>query len=120
MVEYTTPDTRGDVPLDAVFAALADPTRRAIVHRLAAGEATVSELARPFPITLQAVSKHVHVLEHAGLVERGRRAQERPCRLRPAALAAVSGWLGDYRTLWEASFDRLDQHLDDHQEGTRP
>ncbi len=100
-----------DRRLDAVFSALADPTRRAIVRRLASGEATVSELARPFTMSFQAVSKHLQVLEHAGLVNRSRRAQQRPCLLRPEALAYASGWLGDYRQLWEAAFDRLDEHL---------
>jgi DNA-binding transcriptional ArsR family regulator len=106
-----------DHRLDAVFAALADPTRRAIVRRLVSGEATVSELAAPFTISLQAVSKHLQVLEHAGLVTRTRRAQERPCHLRPEAMASASAWLGDYRQLWETSFDRLDEHLTD-QEGS--
>jgi DNA-binding transcriptional ArsR family regulator len=100
-----------DRTLNAVFAALADPTRRAIVRRLASGEATVGELAQPFTMSFQAVSKHLHVLEQAGLVNRSRRAQQRPCRLRPEALAYASGWLGDYRSLWESSFDRLDEHL---------
>jgi DNA-binding transcriptional ArsR family regulator len=118
MVEYRSGGADvEDQKLTAVFAALADPTRRAIVRRLASGEATVGELAQPFPISLQAVSKHLHVLEHAGLVDRSRRAQQRPCRLRPEALAEASGWLGDYRRLWETSFDRLDRHLT-HQEGT--
>lgn len=97
--------------LDAVFSALADRTRRAIVRRLASGEASVGQLAEPFAISFQAVSKHLQVLEHAGLIERSRRAQQRPCRLRPDALAYASGWLGDYRELWESSFDRLDDHL---------
>jgi len=100
-----------DCQLNAVFSALADPTRRAIVRRLASGEATVGELAQPFTMSFQAVSKHLHVLEQAGLVNRSRRAQQRPCRLRPEALAYASGWLGDYRSLWETSFDRLDEHL---------
>ena len=100
-----------DPELNAVFSALADPTRRAIVQRLAFGEATVGELAQPFTMSFQAVSKHVHVLERAGLVNRSRRAQQRPCRLRPEALAYASGWLGVYRSLWETSFDRLDEHL---------
>jgi DNA-binding transcriptional ArsR family regulator len=100
-----------DWRLNAVFSALADPTRRAIVDRLASGEATVGELAQPFTMSFQAVSKHLHVLEQAGLLDRSRRAQQRPCRLRPEALAYASGWLGDYRQLWEASFDRLDEHL---------
>ena len=97
--------------LDAVFSALGDSTRRAIVRRLATGEASVGELAEPFSISFQAVSKHLQVLEHAGLIERSRRAQQRPCGLRPDALAYASGWLGDYRELWESSFDRLDDHL---------
>jgi len=103
--------------LDAVFSALADPTRRAIVRRLASGEATVSELAQPFTMSFQAVSKHLQVLEQAGLVNRSRRAQQRPCRLRPEALADACGWLGDYRQLWETAFDRLDEHLT-NQEGS--
>jgi DNA-binding transcriptional ArsR family regulator len=107
----------GDRKLNAVFSALADPTRRAIVCRLASGEATVGELARPFSMSFQAVSKHLQVLEQAGMVERSRRAQQRPCRLRPEALADASGWLGDYRQLWETSFDRLDEHLT-NQEGS--
>lgn len=112
MVEQVTPaDEREALVLSSVFSALADPTRRAIVHRLARGEATIGELVEPFSMTFQAVSKHVQVLEHAGLVTRSRRAQQRPCRLRPDALATVATWLGDYRALWETSFDRLDQHL---------
>lgn len=106
-----------DRRLNAVFSALADPTRRAIVHRLVSGEATVSELAQPFTMSFQAVSKHLQVLEQAGLVTRSRRAQERPCRLRPEAMAPVSAWLGDYRQLWETSFHRLDKHLT-NQEGS--
>jgi DNA-binding transcriptional ArsR family regulator len=97
--------------LSTTFAALADPTRRAILARLAYGEATVNELARPFPISVQAVSKHLHVLEHAGLIERGRTAQLRPSRLRGAALKEAADWLGDYSAFWEASFDRLDGRL---------
>jgi DNA-binding transcriptional ArsR family regulator len=97
--------------LSAIFSALADPTRRAIVERLAAGEGTVGELAQPFSMSVQAVSKHLRILEEAGLVSRTRRAQQRPCRLRPDALASANGWLEDYRQLWENSFDRLDQHL---------
>ncbi len=107
-----------DRTLNAVFSALADPTRRAIVRRLAVGEATVSELSEPFTMSFQAVSKHVQVLEHAGLVTRTRRAQERPCRLHPDAMAPASTWLGDFRQLWESSFDRLDEHLTD-QKGSR-
>jgi len=112
MVEYTPTVQEGhDLALSPIFAALADPTRRAIVHRLARGEATIGELVVPFSMSFQAISKHVQVLERAGLVTRSRRAQQRPCRLAPHALASVASWLGGYRALWEASFDRLDQHL---------
>jgi DNA-binding transcriptional ArsR family regulator len=97
--------------LDATFAALADPTRRAILARLAAGEATVMELAEPFAISQPAVSKHLRVLERAGLISRGREAQRRPCRLRAAPLAEASRWLERYRKNWEASFQRLDSLL---------
>jgi DNA-binding transcriptional ArsR family regulator len=97
--------------LSTTFAALADPTRRAILARLADGEATVNELARPFPISVQAVSKHLRVLEHAGLIERGRTAQLRPSRLRGVALKEAADWLDDYRGFWEAGFDRLDRRL---------
>jgi DNA-binding transcriptional ArsR family regulator len=97
--------------LDSTFAALADPTRRAILARLAEGEATVNELAKPFPISVQAVSKHLRVLERAGLIERGRRAQLRPSRLLGAPLRDAVGWLETYRGFWEAGFDRLDQRL---------
>jgi DNA-binding transcriptional ArsR family regulator len=97
--------------LSTTFAALADPTRRAILARLADGEATVNELARPFPITVQAVSKHLRVLEHAGLIERGRTAQLRPSRLRGAALKDAADWLEGYSAFWEAGFDRLDERL---------
>jgi DNA-binding transcriptional ArsR family regulator len=97
--------------LSTTFAALADPTRRAILARLADGEATVNELARPFPISVQAVSKHLRVLEHAGLIERGRTAQLRPSRLRGAALKEAADWLDDYSGFWETSFDRLDRRL---------
>jgi DNA-binding transcriptional ArsR family regulator len=97
--------------LSATFAALADPTRRAILQRLARGEATVGELAEPFPISLQAVSKHLGVLERAGLVERRRNAQLRPSRLRAAPLEDAAAWLADYRRLWEAGFDRLDERV---------
>jgi len=99
--------------LSATFAALADPTRRAILSRLADGEATVNELAAPFPITVQAVSKHLRVLEHAGLIERGRTAQLRPSRLRGAPLGEAAAWLEDYRGFWETSFDHLDRRLRD-------
>lgn len=97
--------------LDITFAALADPTRRAILERLADGEATVNELAEPFPITVQAVSKHLRVLERAGLIERGRTAQLRPSRLRGAPLKGAADWLESYRRFWEESFGRLDQRL---------
>jgi len=96
---------------DATFAALADPTRRAILARLAKGEATVGELAQPFALTQPAISKHLKVLEAAGLISRGRAAQTRPCRLEAAPLKKASQWIGAYRHLWEDSFDRLDTHL---------
>ena len=104
--------------LDGIFAALADPTRRAILGRLVDGESTVNELAAPFPISLQAVSKHLKVLERAGLISRGRRAQLRPCRLRPDSLARATGWLDTYRALWDSSFDRLDEHLGETHNGS--
>src|SRR5918992_4862958 len=94
--------------LSTTFAALADPTRRAILARLAEGEATVTELAKPFPVSLPAISKHLKVLERAGLIVRGRAAQWRPCRLQPAPLEGAAAWLEDNRRLWEGSFDRLD------------
>jgi DNA-binding transcriptional ArsR family regulator len=97
--------------LSATFAALADPTRREILARLAEGEATVNELAEPFPVTVQAVSKHLKVLERAGLVERGRSAQRRPSRLRGEALGEAADWLADYRRFWEERFDRLEERL---------
>jgi DNA-binding transcriptional ArsR family regulator len=97
--------------LSLTFAALADPTRRAILERLAAGEATVNELAEPFPLSLQAVSKHLKVLERAGLVTRGRAAQRRPARLETERLRDAAEWLGQYRAFYEGSFDRLDERL---------
>src|SRR4051794_36257948 len=97
--------------LSATFAALSDPTRRAILDRLTEGEATVKELAGPFPITVQAVSKHLGVLERAGLIERGRTAQLRPSRLRGAALKDATDWLQAYRRFWEQGFDRMDERL---------
>jgi DNA-binding transcriptional ArsR family regulator len=103
--------------LSTTFSALADPTRRAILARLAEGEATVNELADPFPITLQAVSKHLKVLERAGLIARGRSAQLRPSRLQGEALREASDWLAGYRRFWEGSFDRLDEHLRAIQKG---
>ena len=97
--------------LSVTFAALADPTRRAILERLSSGEATVNELAEPFPISVQAVSKHLRVLERAGLIERRRTAQLRPSRLRVAPLKDVTEWLQSYHRFWEGSFDRLGQRL---------
>jgi DNA-binding transcriptional ArsR family regulator len=97
--------------LDAVFAALADPTRRAILARLAQGEATVTEVAAPFAMSLPAISKHLKVLERAGLITRGREAQWRPCRIDAAPLKEVADWVGAYRALWDARFDRLDTYL---------
>src|SRR5881394_4606233 len=97
--------------LSTTFAALADPTRRAILARLASGAASVTELAEPFKMSLPAVSKHLKVLEHAGLISRGREAQYRPCRLEPQTLIQVDAWLAEYRRLWEARFDRLDAYL---------
>lgn len=97
--------------LSTTFAALADPTRRAILARLAEGEATVNQLAEPFPITLQAVSKHLKVLERAGLIARGRSAQLRPSWLQAEALKVAADWLADYRRYWDESFDRLEEHL---------
>ena len=96
--------------LDATFAALADPTRRAILARLASGEASVSELAEPFAMSQPAISKHLKVLERAGLISRTHSAQWRPCRLRPEPLGQVARWLQD-RRFWDESFDRLDDHL---------
>jgi DNA-binding transcriptional ArsR family regulator len=97
--------------LTSTFAALADPTRRAILARLAEGEATVKELAEPLPISVQAVSKHLKVLERAGLITRRRSAQRRPSRLEGAPLRDAAQWLEQYRLLWEGSFDRLDERL---------
>lgn len=101
--------------LSATFAALADPTRRAILARLALGETSVSELAQPFDMSLPAVSKHLKVLERAGLIARSRAAQWRPCRIEPGALKGVDDWLETYRRLWHARFDRLDDYLQDQQ-----
>lgn len=98
-------------PLSATFAALADPTRRAILARLSDGEASVTELAEPFDMSLPAVSKHLKVLERAGLIIRGRNAQWRPCRLDAGRLREVAAWVDDYRRYWEESFDRLEDYL---------
>ena len=106
MVTHFAPDR-----LDATFAALADPTRRAILARLAAGAATVNELVEPFDMTQPAISKHLKVLERAGLISRVRDGQRRPSRLEPARLAEASAWLDQYREFWEASFARLDAVL---------
>ena len=108
--------TAGD-PLSNTFAALADPTRRAILARLARGDATVQELAAPFPLTFQAVSKHLKVLERAGLITRARSAQNRPAHLRAIPLENATTWLLDYRRFWEESFERLAGHLQEIQKG---
>lgn len=97
--------------LSITFGALADPTRRAILARLAKGEASVTELAKPFDMTLPAVSKHLKVLERAGLIARSREAQWRPCRLKPQPLEEAAHWVERYRSFWEQSLDRLDEHL---------
>lgn len=97
--------------LSATFSALADPTRRAILARLASGEASVTELAKPFEMTLPGISKHLKVLERAGLIARGREAQWRPCRIEAGPLRDVSNWVEHYRHFWEQSFDRLDDYL---------
>lgn len=107
-----------DDSLSVTFAALADPTRRAILARLAEGEATVNELAEPFDISLQAVSKHLKVLERAGLITRGRDAQYRPCRLEAEPLDTAVDWIEEHRTVWKDRFDQLGQHLQDIQRGT--
>src|SRR5258707_15825963 len=99
--------------LDATFAALADPTRRAILARLAKGEATVTELVAPFKLSQPAISKHLKVLEKAGLISRGRDKQKRPCRIAAEPLAQANEWLEDFRKIWEANFDRLDYLLEE-------
>jgi DNA-binding transcriptional ArsR family regulator len=109
-----TPD-----PLNTTFATLADPTRRAILARLAGGEATVNELAKPFDLSLPAISKHLKVLERAGLISRGREAQWRPCRLEAAPLKDATDWLERYRKHWEQRFDRLDEYLKELQSKAR-
>ncbi len=103
--------------LSATLSALADPTRRAILARLAQGEASVGELAAPFSISQPAISKHLKVLERAGLISRGREAQWRPCRLEAAPMREIAGWLETYSRFWEGSFDRLDTYLKDLQKG---
>ena len=104
-----------DDPLSLTFAALADPTRRALLARLATGEATVNELAEPFDISLQAISRHLKVLEHAGLISRGRNAQYRPCRLEAASLDGAVDWIERNRQVWTERFDQLGEHLRDIQ-----
>jgi DNA-binding transcriptional ArsR family regulator len=99
--------------LDATFAALADPTRRAILTRLASGEASVMELAKPFAMSQPAISKHLKVLERAGLISRGRDAQRRPCRIEAKPLAEADDWLEEYRRIWEENFQRLDAQLEE-------
>jgi DNA-binding transcriptional ArsR family regulator len=106
------PDT-----LSTTFAALADPTRRAMLARLAQGEATVTELAAPFDMSLPGISKHLRVLQRAGLIEQGRQAQWRPCRLSPEPLREVAGWVEQYRRHWEDSFERLGDYLRELQDG---
>jgi DNA-binding transcriptional ArsR family regulator len=106
--------------LSATFAALADPTRRAIIARLAMGETTVNELARPFDMSGPAISKHLKVLENAGLISRSREAQWRPCRIEPKALKTVDDWLERYRQFWEARLDRLEDYLNTLQAQTAP
>ena len=110
MVQYQTQDH-----LSSVFAALADPTRRSILARLSAGEASVTELAEPFEMTLPAVSKHLKVLERAGLIARGRDAQWRPARLEAGPLKEVADWMEPYRRFWDESFERLDDYLQELQ-----
>jgi DNA-binding transcriptional ArsR family regulator len=105
--------------LDHVFGALADPTRRAILARLALGEVTVGELAAPFDMSLPAVSKHLRVLEQAGLIRKDRVAQSRPCRIEPETLKAVDAWMEDYRKLWGESLDRLEDYLHTLQEKSK-
>jgi DNA-binding transcriptional ArsR family regulator len=105
--------------LSTTYAALADPTRRAILARLAVGEATVGELAEPFTMSLPAVSKHLKVLERAGLIIRGRKAQWRPCRIEAGPLKDAAQWLEHYRRFWDDSFDRLEEYLEELQSGER-
>ena len=105
----------GQDQLSTTFAALADPTRRAILSRLTSGERSVTELARPFDMSLPAVTKHLKVLQNAGLISQGRRAQWRPCKLEAAPLREVSDWVGQYRKHWDEKLDRLDEYLRDLQ-----
>lgn len=107
--------------LDAVFGALSDPTRRSILSQLAAGGKTVTELAKPFEMSLPAITKHLNVLEKAGLIKRGRESRWRPCTLEPAPLKIAASWLDDYRRLWESRLDRLEEYLEQlqHEEKKR-
>jgi len=109
-----------DDRLSRTFAALADPTRRAILARLADGDAAVGELAEPFEMTQQAISKHLKVLERAGLISRSRTAQYRPCRLEPAQLDSAAGWIDEHRRVWAERFDRLDEHIAALRRGPAP
>ncbi|HSZ35691.1 MAG TPA: metalloregulator ArsR/SmtB family transcription factor [Acidimicrobiales bacterium] len=113
------PARRSDEGLDAAFAALADPTRRAILSRLARGDATVSELAAPFAMSLPGISKHLKVLERSGLISRGRDAQFRPCHLEVGALDQTLDWISMHRQIWNERFDKLDAHLRDLQSGAK-
>ena len=107
-------------PLSLVFSALADPTRRAILARLSEGQANVNDLAAPFKISLPGISKHLKVLEKAGLIERGRAAQWRPCRLQAGPLKTANEWIDHYKRFWEESFDRLDAYLKELQDKEKP
>jgi len=111
LVAEEVPVTIADEDLSLTFAALADPTRRAILGRLALGEATVTELAEPFALTQQAISKHLKVLERAGLISRSKAAQSRPCQLETGQLDSAADWISRHRQLWEERYDRLDEHL---------
>ena len=115
----TATDTLTDERLDAAFAALADPTRRAIVSRLSHGDATVTELAAPFDMTLPAISKHLKVLERGGLISRGRDAQFRPCHLEVDMLDGTLDWISTHRRMWDERFDKLDAHLREVQRTSR-
>jgi DNA-binding transcriptional ArsR family regulator len=108
-----SPSAVADDDLDLMFAALADPTRRSIVAHLTRGEATVNELAEPFAMSVQAVSRHIQVLERAGLISRGRHRQTRPCRLEPEALQTATDWIDRQRRIWTERFDQLEQHVND-------
>lgn len=120
IINRTVYDAMPPDQLDTTFAALADPTRRAILARLASGEASVNELAQPFAMSLPAVSKHLKVLERAGLISRGREAQWRPCRLEAGPLKDVSDWVENYRRFWDDSFDRLGDYLRELQTKEKP